>query len=156
MTQDTRPTARALRTGLAGSAPMERGAHLCVRSPEHDYGGPGPEVLAASACEGNTVVNAQGDYIGEIEEVMIDVCGGRVAYAVVSIGDFLGTGEKYLAVPWRALTLDTDNEQFILDVESARMKKAPAFHKEDRPSMSDSRWAHEIHSYYGIRPYWER
>lgn len=112
--------------------------------------------MAAGSFEGDTVVTAQGDYLGELEEVMIDVCAGRVAYAVVSIGGFLGIGETYLAIPWRALTLDTDNRQFILDVDSQRMKNAPSFDKEHWPSMSDERWAREIHDYYRTRPYWER
>lgn len=153
MTQDTTSAMRALR---ADTLNVDAGARLSARAPEMDYGAPAPEIMAASAFEGDPVVNAQGEHIGEIEEIMIDVRGGRVAYAVISVGGFLGIGDQYLAIPWRALTLDTDNDQFILDVDRERLKNAPAFDKEHWPPMSDRHWADQIHTYYRIRPYWER
>jgi PRC-barrel domain len=80
---------------------------------------------------------------------------GRVAYAVLSFGGFLGMGDKLFAIPWNALTLDADNERFILDVPQERLQNAPGFDKNHWPSMADQRWATEVHSYYGTRPYWE-
>lgn len=154
MTQDT--TSRISRAGLTGSSPTDAAPHLSARSPEQHYGAASPQISAASSFEGDTVVTAQGERVGEIEDVMIDVCAGRVAYAVISTGGFLGIGERFLAIPWRALTLDTDNAQFILDVDSQRLKGAPSFEKEDWPSMSDEHWARDLHTYYRTRPYWER
>ena len=58
---------------------------------------------------------------------MLDVPSGRVAYAVLSFGGFLGMGEKLFAVPWSALTLDTVNKRFVLDVTKERLKDAPGF-----------------------------
>jgi sporulation protein YlmC with PRC-barrel domain len=155
MTQDTTSSARTAHSALAGSSTNGGNAHHSARAPEQDYFS-APEIMAASSFEGDSVVTAQGEHVGEIEEIMIDVCAGRVAYAVISIGGFLGIGEKFLAIPWRALTLDTDNAQFILDVDAQRMKDAPIFDKEHWPSMSDEQWAHELHEYYRTRPYWER
>ena len=117
--------------------------------------GPGPYVMAADTLEGDDVVNAQGEDLGNIKSIMIDVPSGRVAYAVLSSGGFLGIGDKLFAIPWNALTLDADNKCFVLNVDKERLKNAPGFDKDHWPSMADQRWATEVHSYYQTRPYWE-
>ncbi len=78
---------------------------------------------------------------------------GRVSYAVLSFGGFLGMGEKLFAVPWKALLLDTKKKRFVLNVERNRLKTAPGFDKAQWPNMADQSWAKEIHSYYGTQPY---
>ena len=142
--------------GLTGSTAAEAaGARITGTSHAQDHSGPGPEVMAASSFEGETVVNPAGETLGEIEEIMLDVRGGRIAYAVMSVGGFLGIGEKYFAVPWQALTMDTDNKRFILPVDKERLKNAPGFDKDHWPAMADQRWAGDLHTFYGIKPYWE-
>jgi sporulation protein YlmC with PRC-barrel domain len=117
--------------------------------------GPGPEVMSAGTLTGNDVKNSRGENLGDIEAIMLDVPSGRVAYAVLSVGGFLGAGDKLFAVPWRALKLDTDNKCFLLEVEKERLKDAPGFDKDHWPSMADMQWASKVHSYYGTQPYWE-
>lgn len=117
--------------------------------------GPGPYVMAADTLQGDDVVNAQGEDLGDIKSIMIDVPSGRVAYAVLSSGGFLGIGDKLFAIPWHALTLDADNKCFVLNIDKERLKNAPGFDKDHWPSMADQRWATEVHSYYQTRPYWE-
>jgi sporulation protein YlmC with PRC-barrel domain len=141
--------------GFAGSTAATEGARITGASHLDDHSGPGPEVMAASSFEGETVMNAQGETLGEIEEIMLDVRSGRIAYAVLSAGGFLGIGEKYFAVPWRAFTMDTDRKAFILDVDKERLLDAPGFDKEHWPAMADQSWAGQVHSYYGVRAYWE-
>ncbi|MGH8612576.1 MAG: PRC-barrel domain-containing protein, partial [Gammaproteobacteria bacterium] len=92
---------------------------------------------------------------GEIRHIMIDVPSGRVGYAVLSFGGFLGMGDKLFAIPWNTLILDAENERFILDVPKERLDSAPGFDKDHWPSMADQRWGAEIHLYYGTQPYWE-
>jgi sporulation protein YlmC with PRC-barrel domain len=116
-------------------------------------GGPGPELLGADTLVGNDVYNQKGEKLGDIKEVMLDMRSGRVAYAVLSFGGFLGMGEKLFAVPWNALILDTKNKRFVLNVEKDRLKEAPGFDKAHWPNMADQSWAKEIHSYYGTKPY---
>lgn len=116
--------------------------------------GPGPRVMAASTLEGDNVYNPAGEKLGDIDEIMIDVPTGRVAYAVLSVGGFLGIGDKLLAIPWRALRLDPQNKRFILDVSKERLNEARGFDKDQWPSMADERWATELHNYYGAPYYW--
>jgi sporulation protein YlmC with PRC-barrel domain len=115
--------------------------------------GPGPEMMGAETLVGNDVYNHKGEDLGDIKEIMLDMRNGNVAYAVLSFGGFLGMGEKLFAVPWNALTLDTTNKRFVLNVERERLKDAPGFDKHQWPDMADQSWVRQIHSYYGTTPY---
>lgn len=117
--------------------------------------GPGPYVMAASTLDGDKVMSSDGDDIGKIKEIMLDVYTGRIAYAVLSSGGFLGIGDKLLAIPWNALTLDTDRKCFLLSVSSETVKNAPGFDKDHWPTMADATWASQLHDYYGSSPYWD-
>ena len=119
-----------------------------------DNDGPGPKVMAASTLEDDNVVNTAGDKLGEIKEIMIDVPSGRVAYAVLSVGGFLGIGEKLIAVPWRALQIDPPNHRFTLNVTKEQIEKAEGFDKDRWPSMADERWATALHDSYSTNYYW--
>ncbi|KSW24196.1 MULTISPECIES: PRC-barrel domain-containing protein [unclassified Pseudomonas] len=111
--------------------------------------GPGPRLMGADTLIGNDVYNPQDEDLGDIKEIMLDTRSGRVAYAVLSFGGFLGMGEKLFAVPWSALTLDTAHKRFVLDVDKERLANAPGFDKDDWPDMQDPTWSKEIHAYYG-------
>ena len=153
VTKDTIGATDTTTTGLTGSA-RSQGARIKGASHHDDHSGPGPEVMAASDFDDEKVVNAQGEDLGEIEEIMLDVRSGRIAYAVLAAGGFMGMGEKYFAIPWSALTLDTDQKCFVLDVSKDKLKNAPGFDKDHWPSMADQSWGSSVHDYYGSRPYW--
>ena len=106
-------------------------------------------VMGANTLIGNDVYNQKEEDLGNIKEIMLDTHTGNVCYAVLSSGGFLGMGEKLFAVPWSALTLDTENKRFTLNVEADRLKNAPGFDKDQWPNMADASWAQSIHSYYG-------
>src|SRR3990167_10440338 len=115
--------------------------------------GPGPRLMGADTLIGNDVYNQQDEDLGDIKEIMLDVPGGRVAYAVLSFGGFLGMGEKLFAVPWSALTLDTVNKRFTLGVNKEQLEGAPGFDKNHWPDMADVAWEKGIHDFYGTKPY---
>lgn len=117
-------------------------------------GGPGPRIMAADTLEGDDVKNREGEDLGTIEHVMLDVPSGRIAYAVLSFGGFLGMGDKLFAIPWSALELDTEDKCFILDATEESLKNAPGFDKDHWPSMADEQWATDVHNYYKAAPYW--
>jgi sporulation protein YlmC with PRC-barrel domain len=123
--------------------------------PYRDNPGPGPYVMSADTLEGDKVVNDKGEDLGKIEAIMLDVPGGRIAYAVLSFGGFLGIGDKLFAIPWRLLTLDADNKRFLLNIDKDRLISAPGFDKDHWPAMANPEWAKEIHDYYKSSPYWE-
>ncbi len=118
--------------------------------------GPGPKVMAADTLEGDDIVNTANEKLGKLEHIMIHVPTGRVAYAVLSFGGFLGMGDKLFAIPWRALRIDPPDHRFIVDVDKETLvKNAPGFDKDQWPSMADEQWARDVHAYYHARPYWD-
>ena len=115
--------------------------------------GPGPHLMGADTLIGNDVYNKDGEDLGDVKEIMLDMRSGRVSYAVLSFGGFMGLGEKLFAVPWAALKLDTENKRFTLSVSHQQLEGAPGFDKNHWPDMADTNWAQGIHSYYGTKPY---
>lgn len=113
-----------------------------------------PIVLSATTINGDSVVNPQGEDLGKIEDVVLDVDSGRVAYAVLSFGGFLGMGDKLFALPWSSLRLDPENHRFILDETKERLENAPGFDKSNWPNMGDRTWGRSIYKHYGREPYW--
>jgi sporulation protein YlmC with PRC-barrel domain len=114
-----------------------------------------PNVLSTTAIIGDTVVNRAGEKLGKIEELMLDLEKGRVAYAVLSFGGILGLGEKMFAIPFEALKLDASREHFTLEVDKNKMQSAPGFDKNNPPMASDRTWGAEVYKFYGYKPYWQ-
>jgi sporulation protein YlmC with PRC-barrel domain len=106
--------------------------------------------MGADTLLGNDVYNDAEENLGTIKEFMLDMASGRIAYAVLSFGGFLGMGDRLFAVPFQALRLDTENKRFVLNVSKDRLKNAPGFDKDHWPTMADHSWAAEIHSFYGV------
>lgn len=102
---------------------------------------------------GNDVYSRKAEMLGEVKEIMLDIRTGRIAYAVLSFGGVIGIGDKLFAIPWEALTLDTMNKRFVLDVEKERLERAPGFDKDKWPDMANPAWAEDIHAYYGSAMY---
>ena len=113
-----------------------------------------PTVLPADDLTGDRVVNRQKEDLGTIQHLMIDLQKGRVAYAVLSFGGFLGMGEKLFAIPWSALTVDTVERQFVLNVGKDLLERAPGFDKDNWPDMADRTWGTDVSTYYSASPYW--
>jgi hypothetical protein len=111
--------------------------------------------MTAATLTGDKVFNRSGDALGEIEDIMLDVGRGRIAYAVMGTGGFMGVGEKLFAIPWHALTLDTDRHGFVLDVAKDHFRNAPGFDRDHWPSSASDDWHREVHAYYRMPLYWE-
>ncbi|MGA2551301.1 MAG: PRC-barrel domain-containing protein [Burkholderiaceae bacterium] len=111
--------------------------------------------MPAAALEGDEIYNSRGEKLGKIRDIMIDVRRGCVAYAILSRGGLLNLGEKLFAVPWAALTLDARGKRFLLDLDPEQLDAAPGFDKAHWPTMADTAWANQLHSYYRRAPYWK-
>ena len=111
-------------------------------------------VLTASTLKGDKVVNHKGEDLGKIEEIMIDLDHGRIAFAVLSFGGFLGMGDKLFAIPWQAFAVDTAKKRLILNTKKELLEKAPGFDKDKWPNMADPVLGTQLYGYYGFKPYW--
>jgi sporulation protein YlmC with PRC-barrel domain len=114
-----------------------------------------PTVLSGTTIIGDHVRNAAGEDLGKIEDLMIDLESGQIAYAVLSFGGFLGMGDKLFAIPWRALTVDIENKMFVLNVDKKKLEAAPGFDKNNWPDSANTTWLNEVYTYYGYDPYWD-
>jgi sporulation protein YlmC with PRC-barrel domain len=112
-----------------------------------------PDVMSTSTFAGLTVISADGQDVGRVLEIMADLRDGRIAYAVLAEGEFLGTALTLRAIPWSALTFDIDNECFRLSTSAQQITDAPAFDGDNWPSMADTAWRQRIHKYYN-RPFY--
>jgi uncharacterized protein YjbJ (UPF0337 family)/sporulation protein YlmC with PRC-barrel domain len=114
-----------------------------------------PRVVPVSIFIGYRVINPAGEDLGKIEDIAVDMESGRIVYAVLSFGGFLGFGDKLFAIPWEALKLSSQDDEFILHVSKEALEAAPGFDKNSWPEMADRQWGAGIYDYYGYQPYWK-
>ncbi len=93
-------------------------------------------LLTATSIIGDKVVNPQKEHLGSIKDIMIDVYNGRIEYVIIELGGFLGFGEKFFAIPFNLLKLDTVNANFILNQSKETLEKAPGFDKDHWPETN--------------------
>ena len=111
-------------------------------------------LIAADRVEGTTVYNHAGDTIGEIETVMLDKVTGKVAYAVMSFGGFLGIGERYHPLPWSMLRYDIERGGYVVNLDKKILEGAPNYRMDEAPDYADREWGRRLHEYYQVPPYW--
>jgi hypothetical protein len=110
-------------------------------------------LIGSDKVEGTAVYGGDRNKIGSVQRVMIDKLSGKVAYAVISFGGFLGLGEDYYPVPWSTLKYDTNLGGYVTGVTEASLKSAPKYSRK-----SDWDWSREndrrVYEYYKAEPFW--
>jgi hypothetical protein len=114
-----------------------------------------PRLISSDKVEGTPVRRSNGDRVGTIEHVMIDKRTGRVAYAAMSFGGFLGMGEEFRALPWSALRYNEQIDGYELNVTEDQLRSAPLA-KTDffETGVADRQWEDQLHQHYRTAPYW--
>ena len=112
------------------------------------------DLISSDKVEGTAVRRPNGDKIGEIERVMIEKRSGKVAYAVMSFGGFLGIGEDYYPVPWNKLTYNTSLDAYEMDITEEQLSGAPKYSAGSNFDYSHENGGRAIHDYYNVPPYW--
>lgn len=107
-------------------------------------------LISADKVTGTNVYNRQGDKLGSVYDVMLNKLNGQVAYAVMSFGGFLGMGESYHPLPWRALTYDTGLDGYVVDIDRNRLENAPYYEAGSEPDWSDRSYGQRVDRYYGF------
>jgi hypothetical protein len=110
-------------------------------------------LIGSDKVEGTAVYGAGDKRIGDVKRVMIDKISGKVAYAVLSFGGFLGLGEDYYPVPWSILNYDTNLGGYRTNLDADKLKNAPKY-----TQSTSWNWSREndrkVYDYYQARPYW--
>jgi sporulation protein YlmC with PRC-barrel domain len=108
-------------------------------------------LISASKVNGTLVYNRAGDSIGSIYDVMINKTSGRIEYAIMSFGGFLGLGEHYHPLPWHVLKYDRQQGGYVVDIDRDRLEGGPAFATSATPDWSTGVYGNEVDQYYGVR-----
>jgi sporulation protein YlmC with PRC-barrel domain len=106
------------------------------------------KVLTAKSIIGDNIENPNGDELGTIKDLMVNIQTGKIDYVVLEYGGFLGIGNKLFAIPFEALQINEKKEVFILDKTEDYLRKAPGFDKEHWPE-TNSRHYGEVATYWG-------
>jgi len=107
-------------------------------------------LIGSDKVEGTAVYGADGKKIGSIARVMIEKVGGRVSYAVLSFGGFIGIGDDYYPLPWQSLKYNVDLGGYQIMITSDQLKSAPKFSRGSDWDWGDSSKTRAINGYYGV------
>ena len=112
---------------------------------------PNHSLISSEDVEGTEVYDASEKHIGEVDHLMIDKLTGRVTYAVMSFGGFMGLGHSHYPIPWQALSYDKSLGGFRTSVTEEQLRDAPEFSDD---SFGDRDWEARTHRHYGVPTYW--
>lgn len=112
------------------------------------------------------VVNEKGQDLGHVQNFVIDMVDGRVAFAIVSFvtrggqetqGErgIFGLSDKWFAVPWEILAWRSDKRKFFLDIKREVLEKAPGMDKDKWMEEIDLNWLARNSLHFGRHPYWD-
>ena len=113
-----------------------------------------PGLIEGRKVSGAAVYNVAGENVGEIHDLMIDKSSGRVAYAVMSFGGFLGLGSEYRPIPWGLLHYDTSRDGYVADLSKGDLTTAPGFVGGADLDWNDRDYEDRLHRHFDIGPYW--
>ncbi len=111
-------------------------------------------LIGSDKVDGTAVYGTDQQKIGSIERVMIDKTTGKVAYAVLSFGGFMGMGEDYYPVPWPTLKYDTSLDGYRVNLTKDQLTKAPKYTENQGWNWNRDN-DRRVYDYYQARPYWE-
>jgi len=108
------------------------------------------DLIGSDRVEGTNVYRSDGKKIGSIERVMIDKMSGKVSYAVLSFGGFLGIGDDHYPLPWQSLKYDTSLGGYVTGVTESQLKGAPHYGNDNAWNWGDPTRARSVNDYYGV------
>ncbi len=110
------------------------------------------DLVASDKVQGTNVYNAAGETLGSIHDVMIDKPSGKVAYAIMSFGGFLGIGNQYHPLPWSVLHYDTEKGGYVVNLDKRQLEGAPAYDADQEPAWGDRTYEGTIHDFTASVP----
>jgi hypothetical protein len=113
---------------------------------------PDHHCISSEDIQGTAVYGLDNNKIGEIDHLIIDKMSGRVGYAVMSFGGFMGLGHSHYPIPWNALKFDTSLDGFRTNITEKQLKDAPEFSDD---SWQDRSWEVRTHKHYAAPTYWD-
>ena len=112
-------------------------------------------LIESDKVEGTAVYDPKGNKIGSISRLMIEKAGGKVVYAVMSFGGFLGLGTDEHTIPWNKLNYDTSLGGYRTDITKEQLEGAPTFYRDSDYNWSDRERERGLYDYWRVPPYWD-
>jgi sporulation protein YlmC with PRC-barrel domain len=109
-------------------------------------------MIGSDKVEGTAVYRSNGEKIGKIQRVMIGKQSGKVGYAVMSFGGFMGIGEDYYPLPWSLLTYNPQLEGYEVNISETQLKGAPKYSTHENWDWGTR--TRTIDDYYKVQPGW--
>jgi len=107
------------------------------------------DVISSERVEGTAVYNPSGEKLGSIDDLMIDKRSGKVEYAVLEFGGFLGIGTDRYPLPWSMLDYDPQREGYVVPIDKQTLEGAPRYDTETVPDYTPE-YGRSVRSYYGV------
>ncbi|MBB6577868.1 sporulation protein YlmC with PRC-barrel domain [Comamonas odontotermitis] len=106
-------------------------------------------VISSDKVHGTNVFNPNGEKLGSIESLVLDKLSGKVRYAVMEFGGFLGMGTDVYPLPWETLKYDTDLGGYVVTLTREQLEGAPRYGRDTTQDYSDE-YGRKVHDYYGV------
>lgn len=110
-------------------------------------------VHKASEAIGMNVLDVKNAGLGKVNNVMVDLPNGRVAYLILTPNPSFNLGNNLYALPPDAFTLSADHKNLVSGIDQAKLAGAPHFDKNNWAQLSDPSYASQVYSYYGKQAY---
>jgi hyperosmotically inducible protein len=111
------------------------------------------QVQKASKLMGMAVQNLQGQKLGDVQNLLVDLSAGRVVAVIVSSGGFIGIADELSAIPPTAMRFSPDRNGLQLDASKETLASAPHFQSAQWPDYSQPSQAGGVYRAYGVEPY---
>jgi sporulation protein YlmC with PRC-barrel domain len=120
-----------------------------------DTNNPAGKLIAAHKVQGASVYNTALEKLGTLEDIMIDKASGRIAYAILSFGGFLGIGDRYFPLPWEKLNYNAELGGYVVDIDRETLEGAPSYSDTKAAAWDDDAWGRDVYAHYGVPPFWD-
>lgn len=145
----------ATKTGMLGLLALGVALSCTASVRGADPAQPAAKILVAKTFQASKLIglnvrNKDGEKLGTVNDLVLNIETGKIAYVALSVGGVLGVGDKLFAVPYGQMAFDHGkNEQFfVLDMAKEKLEAAPGFNKSDWPNFADPNWTNKIDTYY--------
>lgn len=112
------------------------------------------DLIASDKVEGTKVYDPNGEHIGSIERLLVEKRSGKVSYAVLSFGGFMGMGHDHYPLPWSKLNYDESLGGYRVDVTKDQLEGAPKYDYDNDEDFWTADNGRRVYDYYGVAPYW--
>jgi sporulation protein YlmC with PRC-barrel domain len=112
------------------------------------------DIVGIDSVMGCTVVDSQDKRIGTLQDIMLELSTGRLAYAVIRLTSGK-RNDSLVCIPWNAVHANRETNRLRINAHIDWIARGPLVQRGYTPDRFVQEWGALIHNYFGTRPYWE-